>query len=78
MKSIRWRVFTILALVVASVFALLPRSVKQRVYDPQSGKMRDTTASHGDWLRRGGQDACRYADQEIIRRDGALHREAEP
>jgi protein-export membrane protein SecD/preprotein translocase SecF subunit len=43
MKSIRWRVFTILALVVASVFALVPRSVKQRVYDSRSGQMRDTT-----------------------------------
>jgi protein-export membrane protein SecD/preprotein translocase SecF subunit len=43
MKTIKWRVITILALVVASAFALLPRSVKQRVYDPQSGKMRDTT-----------------------------------
>ena len=43
MKSIRWRVFIILALVVASVFALVPRSVKQRVYDSQSGQMRDTT-----------------------------------
>ena len=43
MKSIRWRVFTILALVVASAFALVPRSVKQRVYDSRSGQMRDTT-----------------------------------
>src|SRR6478672_2126169 len=43
MKSIRWRVFTILALVVASAFALVPRNVKQRVYDSHSGQMRDTT-----------------------------------
>jgi protein-export membrane protein SecD/preprotein translocase SecF subunit len=43
MKSIRWRVFTILALIVASVFALVPRSVKQRVYDSRTGQMRDTT-----------------------------------
>jgi preprotein translocase subunit SecD len=43
MKSIRWRVFTILALIIASAFALVPRSVKQRVYDSRSGQMRDTT-----------------------------------
>ena len=43
MKSIRWRVFIILALIVASAFALVPRSVKQRVYDSRSGQMRDTT-----------------------------------
>jgi len=43
MKSIRWRVFTILALIVASAFALVPRNVKQRVYDSRSGQMRDTT-----------------------------------
>ena len=43
MKSIRWRVFTILALIVASAFALVPRSVKQRVFDSRSGQMRDTT-----------------------------------
>ncbi len=43
MKSITWRVLTILALVVASIFALVPRSVEQRVYDARSGQMRDTT-----------------------------------
>jgi len=43
MKSIRWRVIIILALVVASVFALVPRSVKQRLYDSRTGQMRDTT-----------------------------------
>jgi preprotein translocase subunit SecD len=43
MKSIRWRVIIILALVVASVFALVPRSVKQRQYDSRTGQMRDTT-----------------------------------
>ena len=43
MKSIRWRVITILALVAASVFALVPRNVKQRIYDPATGQMRDTT-----------------------------------
>jgi protein-export membrane protein SecD/preprotein translocase SecF subunit len=43
MNSIKWRVFTILALVVASVFALVPRTVTQRVYDSRTGQMRDTT-----------------------------------
>jgi protein-export membrane protein SecD/preprotein translocase SecF subunit len=43
MKSIRWRVILIVALVAASVFALVPRSVKQRVFDSRSGQMRDTT-----------------------------------
>ena len=43
MKSIRWRVFTILALVALSILALMPRTVKQRVYDARAGQMRDTT-----------------------------------
>jgi preprotein translocase subunit SecD len=43
MNSIKWRAFTILALVVASVFALVPRNVTQRVYDSRTGHMRDTT-----------------------------------
>ena len=43
MQSIKWRAITIVALVVASVFALIPRSVKQRVYDSRTGQMRDTT-----------------------------------
>jgi protein-export membrane protein SecD/preprotein translocase SecF subunit len=43
MKSIRWRVFIILALIVASVFALVPRSVTQRAYNARTGQMRDTT-----------------------------------
>jgi protein-export membrane protein SecD/preprotein translocase SecF subunit len=43
MKSIKWRAITIAALIVASVFALVPRSVKQRVYDSRTGQMRDTT-----------------------------------
>jgi len=43
MKSIKWRVIVILALVATSVLALVPRSVKQRVYNAQSGQMRDTT-----------------------------------
>ena len=42
MKSIRWRVIVILALVAASVVALVPRSVKQRQYDSRTGQMRDT------------------------------------
>ena len=43
MKSIKWRVIVILALVAASVLALVPRSVKQRLYNAQTGQMRDTT-----------------------------------
>ena len=43
MNSIKWRAITIAALIVASVFALVPRSVKQRVYDSRTGQMRDTT-----------------------------------
>src|SRR5688572_1560769 len=42
MNSIKWRAITIAALIVASVFALMPRSVKQRVYDSRTGQMRDT------------------------------------
>jgi preprotein translocase subunit SecD len=43
MQSIKWRAITIVALVVASAFALVPRSVKQRIYDSKTGQMRDTT-----------------------------------
>ncbi len=43
MKTIRWRAITILALIAASVFALVPRSVKQRLYDSRSGRTSDTT-----------------------------------
>jgi len=43
MNSIRWRVITILALVAASAFALVPRNVMQRIYDSSTGQMRDTT-----------------------------------
>ena len=43
MKTIRWRVLTILALAVASVIALIPRNVTQRIQDPATGAMRDTT-----------------------------------
>jgi len=45
MKSIKWRVIVILALVAASVLALVPRSVKQRLYSAQTGQMRDSTIS---------------------------------
>ena len=43
MRSIRWRVITILALVGASILALIPRNVTQRVHDPATGRMHDTT-----------------------------------
>jgi len=43
MKSIKWRVIVILALVAASVLALVPRSVKQRLYNAQTGQMHDST-----------------------------------
>ena len=43
MKSIKWRVIVILALVAASVLALVPRSEKQRLYNAQTGQMRDST-----------------------------------
>jgi protein-export membrane protein SecD/preprotein translocase SecF subunit len=43
MKSIRWRLVIIGALLASSVFFLLPRNVKQRVYDPALGQMRDST-----------------------------------
>ena len=43
MKTIRWRVLTILALAVASILALIPRNVTQRILDPVTGAMRDTT-----------------------------------
>src|SRR5690349_25115845 len=42
MKSIRWRIATIVILALLSAFALVPRNVTQRVYDPASGTMRDT------------------------------------
>jgi protein-export membrane protein SecD len=43
MKSLTWRVGTILVLIAASVFAILPRDTKQRVRDPMTGQVRDTT-----------------------------------
>ena len=42
MNSIRNRILVILALVGASTFALLPRTVTERVHDPVTGRMRDT------------------------------------
>ena len=43
MNSIKWRTIAIVALVLASIAALVPRNVKQRIYNPQTGQMRDTT-----------------------------------
>ena len=42
MKTIPWRTFWIIALAAVSIFALIPRNVTQRVYDPADGRMRDT------------------------------------
>jgi preprotein translocase subunit SecD len=43
MKTIRGRLIMIGVLVVASIIALIPRNVTQRVIDPHSGRMKDTT-----------------------------------
>src|SRR3954468_14542577 len=43
MKSIKWRVIVILAFVATSVLALVPRSEKQRLYNAQTGQVRDST-----------------------------------
>src|ERR1041384_7155926 len=43
MGKIRQRLYFIAVLIVVSIIALVPRNVKQRVIDPQSGQMRDTT-----------------------------------
>src|ERR1051325_13397 len=43
MGKIRQRLYFIAVLIVVSIVALVPRNVKQRVIDPQSGQMRDTT-----------------------------------
>jgi protein-export membrane protein SecD/preprotein translocase SecF subunit len=43
MRTLKWRTIWILALIAISSFFLIPRNVTQRVYDPASGRMRDTT-----------------------------------
>ena len=43
MKSLKWRAIVIVGLVLASILALIPRSVTQRIYDSRTGQMRDTT-----------------------------------
>ncbi len=43
MKTIRWRLFWIGGLAALAIFSLVPRNVKQRVYDTASGGMKDTT-----------------------------------
>jgi preprotein translocase subunit SecD len=43
MGKIRQRLYVIGALVVVSIISLLPRNVKQRVRDPVTGAMKDTT-----------------------------------
>jgi preprotein translocase subunit SecD len=42
-ETIRRRLIFIGVLVVASIISLLPRNVKQRVVDPVTGRMKDTT-----------------------------------
>jgi preprotein translocase subunit SecD len=42
-KRIRNRLLMIAALIVASIISLVPRNTRQRVIDPQSGRMKDTT-----------------------------------
>jgi preprotein translocase subunit SecD len=42
-KRIRNRLLLIAALIVASIISLVPRNTRQRVIDPQSGRMKDTT-----------------------------------
>jgi protein-export membrane protein SecD/preprotein translocase SecF subunit len=43
MKSLRWRLITVGALVLTSVFFLIPRTVKQRQYDAATGTMVERT-----------------------------------
>ncbi|HEY7395318.1 MAG TPA: hypothetical protein VH559_10770, partial [Gemmatimonadaceae bacterium] len=43
MRTLKWRTIWILALIAISLFFLIPRNVTQRIYDPASGRMRDTT-----------------------------------
>jgi preprotein translocase subunit SecD len=43
MEKIRRRLYVIGLLIVASIISLVPRNTKQRVIDPNTGRMRDTT-----------------------------------
>src|SRR2546423_1901003 len=42
-KRIRGRLWVIGALIAASIISLVPRNTKQRVIDPSTGRLRDTT-----------------------------------
>src|SRR5712691_4385453 len=46
MSSIRGRLIVIALLALASLAALIPRNVTQRVPDAQTGRMKDTTVRH--------------------------------
>jgi protein-export membrane protein SecD len=43
MSTIRGRIIIIALLLLGSVYALLPRNITQRVADPQTGRMKDTS-----------------------------------
>src|SRR5262245_16761137 len=43
MSDLRWRILSIVGLLVLSIILLLPKNVTQRVPDRQSGRMKDTT-----------------------------------
>ena len=43
MKSLRWRLITVAALMLISLFFILPRSVTQRQYDAAKGTMVERT-----------------------------------
>ena len=43
MKKIQQRLILIGILIVVSIMVLIPRNVSQRVFDPASGRMKDTT-----------------------------------
>ena len=42
-KRIRSRIWVIGALIAVSIISLVPRNTKQRVIDPSTGRLRDTT-----------------------------------
>src|SRR2546430_12108943 len=42
-KRIRGRLWVIGALIVVSIISLVPRNTKQRVIDPSTGRLKDTT-----------------------------------